>query len=232
MKNELFKKSFLFVLIGLTIFATVETFRYRKIISENIKSILGQNITEEVDSNEISPLKEIKETTINIADGIMVPYYWKNGLSVNTSDYLLGYVPSISSFQDYFSKYNTVLFSKKVSVVQSNLEEVMGKKDSLKLVKGSFYQGDYFSWKPEACLQRDGYFICPNWVGWSGIPVNEKYYVVTECKVNNLDGKCIFEDYAYEYYQLQRKEETRCYNTESSSYLCNVNDYLKVLESN
>lgn len=232
MPNDLFKKFLLFVLVALTIFATIKAFDKKNQLYENIKSLLGNSVTENISEQDITPLKSIKEVqSTSVIGSIYVPYYWKSGINTTEKDYLKGYVPTLSDFQKYYSTTQSVLYNKKVTATSQEVSKVLNDVSSYVSVKGIVYSGDFFKWNDVTCSKVGEYFSCPNWINWSGIPSEDKYYVVVECKIDNESGKCIFEDYTKEYYKLQRSTETRCYGSDNS-YYCNINDYLKVLQSN
>lgn len=231
MLKDFFKKFLLFGLVFITVLAVIAVFKNKGGIYEDIKGLLGNGVTENINENEIAPLKSVKEIKSTTVEGINVPYYWKSGINTTEKDYLKGYVPTLSDFQNFYATTLSVLYSKKITVTSEKGENVLPNASSFTLVKGIAYDGDFLKWDSSDCVKQNGYFVCPNWINWTGIPIADKYYVITECKINGESGKCVFEDYAKEYYTLQRATENRCYGSDSN-YFCNVNDYLKVLQSN
>ena len=107
-------RKLLFTIFSISIIS-ITFFSVKYIKNRNPKGILGSKNEQKVFKEEISPSvlskkkKEVKRSTGNTE--IFVPSYWKSGYTrKDSSDYLKGYIPSISWFKKYFTTYREIKF--------------------------------------------------------------------------------------------------------------------------
>lgn len=217
-------------------------FSAKNIDRRNPKNIFKIDVEQRVFREEISPSVTVKpkekERFATNDTEIFVPSYWKSGYTErDTSDYLKGYIPSISWFKRHFTTYQDMKFG--VSKVNEyNVEEItpLIQRENIFKSKGMLNESVFFGWNSEECkssysevLDNDVYY-CKNWLNWLGGQKEQKSYVFTDCKVYGKSGYCVFEDYVRVYYDLNMSSEVRCFGSTSDDYLCNFDNYLSLIK--
>jgi hypothetical protein len=190
-----------------------------------------EEIVEEDMSNIAIQKKKIEKK--KKVEGIMVPRYWKNGVQAEENDYLKGYVPSIREFQKYISIKDNILYGSVEGVEmfpdRKHLLSVLTKANTI-FVEGMANENSYFDWSDENCsvfengFEGEKIFVCDNWVNWMKRKIDEPFFVLTDCRIGNEIGKCVFLDYTNVYFLEKKIEETRCMSKEYAE-VCKVENY-------
>lgn len=222
-----------FVLVKLFI---INPQQLKEEVSTRPEDIGEQKIEEE----ELSIEKAVEESRDKIGiEGVNVPYYWKAGVDTEDRDYLMGYIPSIKEYQEYANLRQSML----IGVSNQEKEEispssVIISKDNYIFSNGIPNSSDYFSWDGDSCsisysdILNSDIFLCYNWINWLGLPLEEKTFVLTKCSIGSTEGYCIFEDYIKTYYDSKKLGENRCIGDLKDNYLCDYDDYIKLIEFN
>lgn len=171
-------------------------------------------------------------------DGVMVPSYWKKGVSGEEDDHLKGYIPSIKFFQEYISTKDSILYGniKDIETFSDYKDVVSLLKDSKTiLVEAMVNENKYFDWSDENCavfeqaFNGENVFVCNNWVNWMKREVEGPVFVLTECKIGKNQGKCVFLDYSSVYLKEKTATDTRCISKEYSE-LCGFEKYSELIK--
>ncbi|MGI5898191.1 MAG: hypothetical protein ACOX6Q_03480 [Candidatus Dojkabacteria bacterium] len=233
------KKLFTLILLVFVVCLTVVGVKY--ITRSNPKNILDIGKEQKIFKEELTPqIVKTENTTPKIYSKtkVYVPYHWKDGYTdKDTSDYLKGYIPSISNFRQYYTMYQNLKFgvSKHSEYNLEELTPLLSSSNSYE-VKGLLNESVYFDWNIDECKSlyseslNANIFYCKNWLNWSGIQKDQKDFVFTKCTVSSKDGYCMFEDYVHIYYNLKTKSEVRCFGTVTDDYLCSFDDYLSLIK--
>ena len=226
-----------FLLLSLSINLLKENHEKEEVLGINNKNI--EEIVIEESLNIAKAQLDISNKSVE-KNEVYVPYYWKNGLNVDSKDYLLGYIPSINSFYEYYVSKNKMLLGIDPRKYNYDMEEVMNVVDNREIIFSNciLNESQYFQWEENLCdsfrLDSVGkkIFTCLNWLNWSGIELSNKSFVLTDCSVEDTDGYCLFEEYSEIYYDSKKLGEKRCFQNENEEYLCDYDEYVKQIEYN
>ena len=121
---------------------------------------------------------------------------------------------------------------------ETNLDSVVIDNSNYIFSRGIPNSSDYFRWDLNSCsmsyseLLNSNIFLCYNWINWLGVSSEEKTFVLTKCSIDSTEGYCVFEDYIKQYYDSKKLGENRCIGDQKDNYLCNYDDYIKLIEFN
>lgn len=225
--------SFLFVFVILFLLYSEGKRAFIKARS-SARKLQEEQILEDDTKYSIVEKKE-KEQTI---EGVYVPYYWKTGVPAENSDYLKGYIPNIKDFVEYIKVKDSVLYGSSPSV-----DEVFDYRSVSYLLEPSnvvFADGiqnahSYFNWDKENCvIIEEGYlkeriFVCDNWVNWLKHSKKAPLFVLTDCYIEGMSGKCLFSDYTKVFFNKKKVTENRCLSLGQLDF-CDWNKYIKLIK--
>jgi hypothetical protein len=205
-------------------------------VSTRPEDIGEQKVLEE----ELSIEQAVQESEENIGiEGVTVPYYWKTGVDSEDGDYLMGYIPSIKKYQEYANLRQSMLTGvSNREKEEVSLSSITIGNDNYTLSNGISNSSNYFTWDRDSCsisysdtLNSD-IFLCYNWINWLGLSLEEKTFVLTKCSIDSTEGYCVFEDYIKNYHDSKKLGENRCIGDQRDNYLCDYDDYIKLIEFN
>jgi len=231
------KKLLSLLVIGLTIFLIFTGTKKLFIGAKSFFSKYQEDIVDE-DLSNIAINTEKQEVKEQKKEGVMIPSYWKNGVQGEENDYLKGYIPSIKTFQKYISTKDNILLGNVKQINQFvDYREVIDKLSDSNtiLVDGITNENSYFDWSNENCsvfeksFNGENIFVCDNWVNWMKREIETPMFVLTECKVENKKGKCLFLDYSNVYFLEKNVEDTRCFSKEYSD-VCKIESYRDLIK--
>lgn len=230
------KKRLSFFFVALVLF-----FLYsggKKVFLEVRSMVKGLQTEEILEDDVIAAIVETEKNEEKNIEGVNVPFYWKGGIPAENDDYLKGYVPSIKGFNEYISVKGSIIYGSSLKAINfPNYESVLPLLENTNTiyVEGMRSEHEYFAWDEERCATLDnsdlGYkiFICDNWVNWMGVENETPMFVLTDCNINNQEGKCVFLDYANIYFQEKKMTESRCLSLEAPDF-CELEEYLKLIK--
>lgn len=193
-------------------------------------------VEEDLSNIGVEKKKEVVRKKNN--DGVMVPSYWKRGVVGEENDHLKGYVPSIKVFQEYISTKDSLLYGDIKGIETfADYKEVLSllQGSPTVLVEGIANENRYFDWSDENCsvfemaFNGEDVFLCNNWVNWMKREVENPVFVLTECKVGNNTGKCVFLDYSSVYLREKTATDTRCISKEYAE-VCEFERYSELIK--
>lgn len=180
--------------------------------------------------------KEIESR--DMVEGVYVPYYWKSGIFAEEKDYLSGYIPSIKEFSEYVETKNSLIYgntSKKSVIPDYKTALSLLNESNIFLANGIKNQHSYFNWKEGECSVVENskiggkIFICDNWVNWLKGVSDDPLFVLTDCRIDNQQGRCLFIDYTREYFGEKKITENRCLTSNAPEF-CDWEKYIKLIK--
>ena len=235
------RKIWLIILFFLLLSLSINLLRDKK-EKEEVLGMHNRNIEEVVIEENLNIAKaQFDVPNKNTEENeVYVPYYWKNGINTKLKDYLLGYIPSINSFYEYYVSRNESLLGVTPQKYSYDIEEVIGVLDNEKVIfsNGILNENQYFQWEESLCDSfwldsiEKKIFTCFNWLNWSGIELSKKNFVLTDCKIKDSEGYCLFEEYSEIYYDSSKLGERRCFQNKNEEYFCDYDKYIKQIEYN
>ncbi|MBP5204168.1 hypothetical protein J6Z48_00810 [bacterium] len=224
----------LFYIVGIVVISLLLK-KYYNTVKDNPKSTDNINTEQELFNDDLSPIfieetENNKESSVD-SNQVYVPYFWKYGVNTDKEDYLLGYIPNISTFKAFYKTYNNINYGVLPHNDYSleNIEEFITKKNIIYSngIKNSTY---YYAWNTSDCKSykssnfNETLFVCNNWVNWLGLSLDKKNYVLTKCNIEGTNGYCVFENYIDVYYEINKSSETRCFE-DNDNYYCKLEKY-------
>ncbi len=230
------KKLLSFLLLFSVLFFIYSGGRKAIINAKNsVRRLQEEQIIEGSPKYSVVEKEDDKKGTI---EGVYVPYYWKSGIIGENSDYLKGYVPSIKDFMEYIKTKDAVLYGTTLSGEEVfDYRSIVSDLDASNMVFADGIQNahSYFDWDEENCVVVEkGYleervFVCNNWVNWSKYSKKDPLFVLTDCNIGGMSGKCLFSDYVKVYFNEKKITESRCLLLEELDF-CDWNKYIKLIK--
>ncbi len=206
-------------------------------IKNSMRGPQEENIIEGDMNIAVAEKEKEKDDT---AEGIYVPYYWKVGIPADGNDFLKGYLPSLSQFDSETKTRNAILYpgaKESKQLARDDISSILSSENTI-YVKGIVNMNENFAWKEDSCSSvyseefGKTLFFCDFWLNWNSFNPENNHFSLTECRINNIDGYCVFLDYLQEFYNWKKSLDTRCIGDNNSDLKCEFASYKEAILKN